>query len=116
MPHDLPPLTPLAFDILLALANEDRHGYAILQDIAERSAGRVRPHAGTLYRAIARLVDAGWVTELDERPLPEEDDERRRYYALTAAGRRVAESEARRLDQQVRAARARRLLQRPGTP
>lgn len=107
-------LTPLAFDILLALAGEDRHGYAILLDIAERSAGRLRPHAGTLYRAIARLVEAGWVEELDERPAPDEDDERRRYYRLTAAGRRVAAAEARRLEQQVRAARTRKLLQRPG--
>ena len=116
MPHDTPSLTPLAFDILLALATEDRHGYAILQDIADRSGGRIRPHAGTLYRAIARLVDAGWVTELDERPDPEDDDERRRYYGLTPAGRRIAAAEAQRLEHQVRAARARKLLQRPGTP
>ena len=106
-------MTPLAFDILLALAGEDRHGYAILLDIAERSGGRLRPHPGTLYRAIARLVETGWVAELDERPDPD-DDERRRYYRLTAAGRRVAAAEARRLELQVRAARARKLLQRPG--
>jgi DNA-binding PadR family transcriptional regulator len=113
-PVECSALTPLAFDILLALAGEDRHGYAILLDIAERSSGRVRPHAGTLYRAIARLVESGWVTELDERPDPKHDDERRRYYRLTAAGRRVAAGEARRLEQQVRSARMRKLLQRPG--
>lgn len=108
-------ITPLAFDILLALADEDRHGYAILLDIADRSAGRTRPHAGTLYRAIARLVEAGLVADQDERPDPE-GDERRRYYRLTAAGRRVAGEEAVRLERQVHEARARKLLQRPGTP
>jgi DNA-binding PadR family transcriptional regulator len=106
-------LTPLAFDILLALAGEDRHGYAILLDIAERAGAGARPHAGTLYRAIARLVESGLVAELDERPDPE-GDERRRYYRLTAAGRRAAANEARRLERQVREARTRRLLQRPG--
>lgn len=107
------PLTPLAFDILLALAGEDRHGYAILLDIAERSSGGVRPHAGTLYRAIARLVESGLVAELEARPDPE-GDERRRYYRLTGAGRRAAAEEARRLEGQVREARMRKLLQRPG--
>lgn len=105
-------LTPLAFDILLALASEDRHGYGIMLDIAERSGAGARPHAGTLYRAIARLVESGLVAELDERPDPD-GDERRRYYRITAAGRRAAAEEARRLERQVREARARRLL-RPG--
>jgi DNA-binding PadR family transcriptional regulator len=111
--EDAAGLTPLAFDILLALAGEDRHGYAILQEVAARTVGRSRPHAGTLYRAIARLVDAGWVEELEERPAPEEDDERRRYYRLTAAGRRVAAAEARRLEARVHVARGRNLLE-PG--
>jgi DNA-binding PadR family transcriptional regulator len=110
---DVPGLTPLAFDILLALAGEDRHGYAILQEVAARTSGRA-PHAGTLYRAIARLVEAGWVAELEERPAPEEDDERRRYYRLTAAGRQVAAAEARRLETRVRLARGRDLLEQPG--
>jgi DNA-binding PadR family transcriptional regulator len=107
-------LTPIAFEILLALADEDRHGYAILQDIVARTDGEFRPHAGSLYRALARLVGEGWVVELDERPDPSDDDGRRRYYRLTAAGRRVAAAEADRLAAQVRVARARKLLQRPG--
>ena len=106
-------LTPIPFEILLGLADDDRHGYAILQDISERTAGEFRPHAGTLYRALARLVDEGWVEELDERPDPDDDDERRRYYRLTTAGRRMAAAEATRLADQVRVARARKLL-RPG--
>jgi DNA-binding PadR family transcriptional regulator len=113
---DGPGLTPLAFDILLALAGEDRHGYAILQEVAARTSGRARPHAGTLYRAIARLVDAGWVEELEERPAPEEDDERRRYYRLTASGRQAAAAEAQRLETRVRLARGRNLLEQPGIP
>ena len=110
---DLPALTPLAFDILLALAGDALHGYAIMQDIAARSGAASRPHAGTLYRAIARLVEGGLVEELDERPAADEDDERRRYYRMTAAGRRVAAAEAARLAAKVREAASRRLLE-PG--
>ena len=109
-------MTPLAFEILLALAEEERHGYAILLDIAERSGGRVRPHAGTLYRAIARLAEAGWVESSEARPVAGEEDERRHYYRLTASGRRAAAAEARRLAGQVRVARRRKLLERPGLP
>jgi DNA-binding PadR family transcriptional regulator len=107
-PDDFLPLTPVAFDILLALGQGDAHGYAILQDIAERS-GRSRPHAGTLYRAIARMVDAGLLQEL-ESDGAESGDERRRYYRMTGLGRRVAEAEAARLSEQLTAARARRLV------
>jgi DNA-binding PadR family transcriptional regulator len=108
-PEDFLPLTPVAFDILLALGEGDAHGYAILQDIAERTSGRVRPHAGTLYRAIARLVDAGLLQEMEtEEAAP--GDERRRYYRMTGLGRRVAEAEAARLSAQLTAARARRLV------
>lgn len=104
------PLTPVAFEILLALAGGEAHGYAILQEIERRSDGRLSPHAGSLYRAIARLVEDGLIQELDERPDPASDDERRRYYRLTALGRAVAAAEAVRLESQVMSARAARLL------
>ena len=104
------PLTPVAFEILLALAGGEAHGYAVLREIERRTEGRLSPHAGTLYRAIARLVADGLLEELDERPDPERDDERRRYYALTPLGLAVAEAEARRLEGLVASARARNLL------
>jgi DNA-binding PadR family transcriptional regulator len=104
------PLTPVAFEILLAVAEEERHGYAIMQDIEESTDGRMRLNPGTLYRAIGRLVDAGLLRELDARPAPDLEDARRRYYAPTPLGRRVARAEARRLAAQVAAARAKRLL------
>ncbi|MGH7471719.1 MAG: PadR family transcriptional regulator [Longimicrobiales bacterium] len=106
-------LTPLAFEILLALASGEQHGYAIMREVEERSGGSVRAHAGTLYRAIARLVESGWIEELDAGA-DAGDDERRRYYRLSALGRRVASSEAQRLAAQVQAARRRNLLERPG--
>jgi DNA-binding PadR family transcriptional regulator len=115
-PADFLPLTPIAFEIMISLAAGEAHGYGILMDIGERSGGRLRPHAGTLYRAIARLVEEGLLEELDERPDPELDDERRRYYGLTALGRAVAVAEAARLDAQVRAARARRLFGPAASP
>ena len=105
------PLTPIAFEILLSVAEGEAHGYGILLDIEERSGGRLRPHAGTLYRAIARLVERGLLEELDERPDPELDDERRRYYGLTRLGRAVGAAEAARLEAQLRAAKSRRLFQ-----
>ena len=105
------PLTPVAFEILLSLAEEDRHGYHIMQAVERRTDGRISLHAGTLYRALARLVDAGLIEELDERPDPA-TDERRRYYRLTPFGRDVAQAEAIRLESQVRAARALQLLRR----
>jgi len=104
------PLTPVAFEILLALAGGEAHGYAILRDIETRTEGRQSLHPGTLYRALARLLDASLVEELEERPDPALDDERRRYYRLTSLGRSVAGAEAARLEGQVAAARARRLL------
>jgi len=108
-PEEFLPLTPVAFDILLALGVGEAHGYAILQDIAERTSGRARPHAGTLYRAIARLVESGLLQEL-EWDDAESGDERRRYYRMTRLRRRVAEAEAARLAEQLSAARARRLV------
>jgi DNA-binding PadR family transcriptional regulator len=104
------PLTPVVFEILLALASGDQHGYAVMQEVERRSGGAVALHAGTLYRALSRLLDDGLIEELDERPAADVDDERRRYYRLTALGRSVARAEAARLADQVGAARARRLL------
>jgi DNA-binding PadR family transcriptional regulator len=110
--HDvdaLLPLPPATFQILVALADEDRHGYAIMQDVAERTDGEIRLSAGTLYRSIQRMLEQGLISELRERPAPELDDERRRYYRLTAFGRQVARAEARRLAQMLKLARARGL-------
>lgn len=114
-PGDFLPLTPVAFEILLALADEEAHGYAVMRSIEERTDGAMSLHAGTLYRAIGRLVDSGLLRELEDRPAPDEDDQRRRYYAVTTLGRRVAAAESARLESQVRSARARRLVNRPGT-
>ena len=105
------PLTPVAFEILLSLGEEDRHGYHIMQAVERRTEGRIVLHAGTLYRALARLVEIELIEELDERPDPG-TDERRRYYRLTDFGRKVAQAEAARLESQVRAARALRLFKR----
>ena len=109
-PHSFLPLTPVAFEILLALADGDQHGYSIMSEVEGRSNGTVTLHPGTLYRALARLLESGLIAELDERPDPQHDDERRRYYQLTERGIAVARAEAERLDSQLSAARARRLL------
>lgn len=100
------PLPPATFHILLAVAEEDRHGYAIIQEVAMRTDGELKLSAGTLYRSIQRMLEQGLITETRERPAPEEDDERRRYYRITALGTAVAKAEARRLTQLVRMARA----------
>lgn len=99
------PLQPAAFHILLALADEDRHGYAVIQEVAARTGGKVRLSAGTLYRSIQRLLEQGLIVEVRERPLPELDDERRRYYRITEFGIAVARAEARRLAQLLEMAR-----------
>ena len=106
------PLTQVSFEILLALAGGEQHGYAVMLDIERRSGGSISLHAGSLYRALNRLLEADLIEELDERPKPDQDDERRRYYRLTAKGMEVARGEARRLEQLVSAARKRRLLPR----
>ncbi len=103
------PLPPATFHILLALADDDRHGYAIMQDVAARTTGALKLSAGTLYRSIQRLLEQGLIVEPRERPHPDDDDERRRYYRITALGTAVAKAEARRLAQLVRMARARGL-------
>jgi DNA-binding PadR family transcriptional regulator len=108
--HEIDELLPLpsaTFHILLAVAEEDRHGYAIIQDVAVRTEGELKLSAGTLYRSIQRMLEQGLLVETRERPAPEEDDERRRYYRITPLGTAVAKAEARRLTQLVRMARAR---------
>lgn len=105
-PNSLIPLPPAAFHILLAVADDDRHGYAIIQDVAVRTDGELKLSAGTLYRSIQRMMEQGLIAETRERPSPELDDERRRYYRITPLGRAVARAEARRLTQLVKLARA----------
>lgn len=105
---ELLPLPPATFHILLALLDEERHGYAIIQDIEARTEGELRLSAGTLYRSIARMVEQGLIAEVVKRR-PAADDPRRRYYRLTPFGIDVARAEMRRLSQLVRLARARGL-------
>jgi DNA-binding PadR family transcriptional regulator len=102
---DLLPLPPATFHILVALSEADRHGYAIMQEVAERTGGKTRLNPGTLYTTIRRLLDQGVIIELDDRPDPDEDDERRRYYRLTPFGRQVAQLELARLGDLVALAR-----------
>src|SRR5262245_30047879 len=109
-PETFLPMTPVAFEILLALADGERHGYSILQEVELRSGGAVALHAGTLYRALARLLESELIEELNEAPDPKNDDERRRYYRLTTRGIAVAKAEVVRLEGQLAAARSRRLL------
>ena len=108
-PESFLPLTPVAFEILLALADGERHGYSILQEVESRSGGAVSLHAGTLYRALARLLESDLIEELDESEASN-GDERRRYYRLTTRGIAVARAEVGRLEGQLAAARTRRLL------
>jgi DNA-binding PadR family transcriptional regulator len=109
------PLTPPMLHTLLALADGDKHGYAILKEVARRTDGAVRLSAGTLYALIRRAVADGLVVESDERPDISLDDERRRYYRLTPLGRRVAAAEIGRLESIVEMARVKRLVPRPRT-
>jgi DNA-binding PadR family transcriptional regulator len=104
-PSALLPLPPAAFHILLALAEGDRHGYAIIQEVESRTGGELRLSAGTLYRSIQRMLEQGLIVETRERPEPDEDDERRRYYRITPFGEAAARAEARRLTQLVKFAR-----------
>ena len=102
-------LPAATFHILLALADGDRHGYGIIQEVEERTGGELRLSPGTLYRSIQRMLEQGLLVETAERPAPELDDERRRYYRLTSFGEAVARAEAKRLHDLVRMARARGL-------
>lgn len=112
-PEDHLPLTPAVFHVLVALADGECHGYAIMQEVERTTGGRVAMGPGTLYGTIKRLRAAGLIAESDERPDPEIDDSRRRYYRLTGLGRRVAAAEADRLAAAVADARAKRLLPDP---
>jgi DNA-binding PadR family transcriptional regulator len=104
------PLTPPVFHILLALAGGERHGYAIMQDVAWQTDDALQLGPGTLYGCLKRMLAAGLVEESDERPDPALDDSRRRYYRMTDLGQRLVRAEAERLESAVVAARARRLL------
>lgn len=106
------PLTPAMFHVMLALADGDKHGYAIMKEVARLTDGAVSLSAGTLYGILRRLEAEGMVIEKDDRPAPELDDERRRYYHLTDFGRRVARAEAERLEDMVSLARSRKLMAR----
>lgn len=105
-----PAISPQVFHILLSLVDDDLHGYAIIQDVAARTDGELRLTASTLYAAMKRLLESGWIEERSTRPAGAADDPRRRYYRLTKLGREVARAEARRLEQLAAMARAKRLL------
>ena len=104
-PADFLPLPVATFHTLMALADGDRHGYAIIQDVALRTGGEITLSAGTLYRSIQRMLEQGLITETRERPAAELDDQRRRYYRLTDLGTAVAKAETARLSKLVRLAR-----------
>ena len=109
-PDALLPLKPVVFQVLLSLIDGEQHGYAIVQDIAERSSARMEIEPGNLYRTLRYMLDEGLIEESDRRPAPGLDDERRRYYRVTRFGQRVAAAEAARLVELVADARARNLL------
>jgi DNA-binding PadR family transcriptional regulator len=109
-PESFLPLHRDTFHILVSLADRDRHGYSVMQDVSERTRGALRLSPSSLYASIRRLLEQGLIEELAERPDPEHDDERRRYYRLTKLGRKVAMSEARRLECLLADARATGLL------
>ena len=111
-PAALLPLPSAAFHILVSLAEGDRHGYAIIQEVAARTGGEVKLGPGTLYRSIQRMIDEDLIVESETRPAPDADDERRRYYRITTFGRAVARAEAERLSDLVKLARASGLLPR----
>ena len=105
-PDSFIPLPTAVFHILIALADRDRHGYSIMQDVAARTDGKVQLSAGTLYSSIRRMLEQGLIEELNDSPDPSSTDERRRYYRLTRFGKRVAAAEAERLNALLKQARA----------
>ncbi|MGO9261228.1 MAG: PadR family transcriptional regulator [Bryobacteraceae bacterium] len=113
-PQDLLPLTPPVFHILLALADGERHGYGIMQDVARQTGDALQLGPGTLYGCLKRMLAAQLVEESGERPDPALDDERRRYYRMTGRGRQAVRAEAQRLAAAVSAARSKRLFAKPG--
>ena len=109
-PEEMLPLTPAVFNILLALADGEKHGYGIMQEVETNTKGQVLMGPGTLYGSIKRMLQADLIEESDERADPEMDDQRRKYYKLTNLGRRVLNMEAERLASQVMIARAKNVL------
>jgi DNA-binding PadR family transcriptional regulator len=109
VPDGYLPLTPAVLDIVLALGDDELHGYGIMREVRRRTDGRRRLAPGTLYRSLRQMQERGLVEESLERPVPSLDDERRRYYRLTELGRRVAAAEVERLEGLVRAARSKGL-------
>lgn len=109
-PEKLLPLTSSVFHILLALSDGDLHGYGIMQEVTEHTAGQIKLGPGTLYGAIKRLLGTGLIVEADVRPDPELDDERRRYYRLTDFGQQVLKAEVQRISKMVSVAQQKRLL------
>jgi DNA-binding PadR family transcriptional regulator len=112
-PEGYLPLTPAVLDIMVALGEEEMHGYAIMQEVRRRTAGNRRLAPGTLYRSLKQMEERGWVVEAEERP--DLDDERRRYYRLTDLGRRVALAELERLEGLVGTARSKGFTPSPRT-
>ena len=104
------PLTPIVLQVLLALADGDRHGYGIIQEVIRRTGGLMTLRTGTLYTVLKRLLELDLIEESDARPAPDEDDERRRYYRVTPFGRTVMKAEAQRLEDVVALARDKRVL------
>ena len=109
-PEKMLPLTPAVFHILLALADGERHGYAIMRGVAQQTEGCIRMGPGTLYGTVKRMLADGLIEEADERPDPALDDERRRYYRLTDFGVKVASAEVRRMSSLVKTARGKQLI------
>lgn len=106
------PMKPVAFQILLSLADGERHGYGITQDIAARTAARMRIEPGNLYRSLKAMLDDGLIEESEKRPAPDLDDQRRRYYRITPLGRKVAMAETARLEALVAEARSKKWARR----
>lgn len=113
-PEDLLPLTPAVFHILLAVADGEKHGYAIMQEVAAITNGEMKMGPGTLYGSIKRMLETGLIGESDERPDPSLDDERRRYYRLTSFGEQVARAESKRLAALLHAATLKKLIEGSG--
>lgn len=109
-PQEFIPLKPHWFHIMLSLAGGEQHGYGIMQEVLNRTTGKVRLWPATLYGSIKRLIEAELIEESDERPAPELDDARRRYYRLTVLGKRVLDAECERLQELVRAIRVKRAM------
>lgn len=113
-PNKLLPLTPAVFHILLALMDQERHGYGIMKEVEAQTEGEMLLRPGTLYQAVKRMLELGLIEESDERPDPALDDERRRYYKLSGLGRKTAAAEAERLRKLLQIAREKQKLSPAG--